>query len=338
MVETAADTERNGKFDEGNRLARSQLLSGDLIIGLIGYAGAGCTDVYKRLNTFLEEDSFETHRIKLSDCIVEFSKVPTPDADKSNGKAQLDRAERLQDLRDKLRKQYHGEAVASLAIRRIREIRKKSSKKRRAIILDSLKHPAEVDLLRIVYERSFLLVGVYCGKEIRLTRLKGKFYGVNENSLKKFMKRDERDPESSLGQQVRKAFHQADFFLDNGVSTTEGHARKYDSDLQRFVKIMEGGSLIRPNAEETAMYSAYSAAQRSSCLSRQVGAAIANSEGEVISTGTNEVPSFGGGVYHDGHRKEENRCFKWKLWKREDVDNAQGLEKPCCHNTRKKMN
>jgi deoxycytidylate deaminase len=38
---------------------------------------------------------------------------------------------------------------------------------------------------------------------------------------------------------------------------------------------------------------------QSACLSRQVGAALVDSEGNVVSTGTNEVPRAGGGVYSD---------------------------------------
>jgi deoxycytidylate deaminase len=322
--------------DEGNTLDPSKLLSGDLVIGLIGYAGAGCTDVYKRLDFFLKAHGFETHRVKLSDGIANCSNDPSLKAELKSGEDKLVRAVRLQDLGDTLRAQYNSEAVASLALREIKQIRSVASVKRRAIIVDSLKHPAEIDLFKIVYERSFLLIGVYCGKDTRLARLQDKFFGVEDEKIENFMKRDERDPNSVFGQQVRKAFHQADFFLDNGVNAKGGHARDYDTDLRRFVAIMDGGVLVRPNADETAMYSAYSAAHRSSCLSRQVGAAITNEKGEVISTGVNEVPAFGGGVYHGGHDGEANRCFKWKWWEKVEGSTPSVHQFPCCHNTRKK--
>ncbi|GJD74113.1 tRNA-specific adenosine deaminase [Methylobacterium goesingense] len=48
------------------------------------------------------------------------------------------------------------------------------------------------------------------------------------------------------------------------------------------------------------MYLAKSASLRSSDLSRQVGAAIFSSSGEVISLGSNEVPRAGGGTYWTG--------------------------------------
>ncbi len=54
---------------------------------------------------------------------------------------------------------------------------------------------------------------------------------------------------------------------------------------------------MRPTPAESAMYAAYGAQLRSSCLSRQVGAALVDATGTVVSTGTNEAPCAGGGVY-----------------------------------------
>ena len=61
------------------------------------------------------------------------------------------------------------------------------------------------------------------------------------------------------------------------------------------------------------MYAAFGAAFRSACLSRQVGAAILDAEGNLLSTGTNDVPNYGGGLYQsrtDGSQNADNRCFK----------------------------
>lgn len=56
------------------------------------------------------------------------------------------------------------------------------------------------------------------------------------------------------------------------------------------------------------MYAAYSASLRSACLSRQVGAAIADDEGNVLSTGCNDVPEFRGGLYN-AESDNDMRCF-----------------------------
>jgi deoxycytidylate deaminase len=58
------------------------------------------------------------------------------------------------------------------------------------------------------------------------------------------------------------------------------------------------------------MYIAQGAAIRTACLSRQVGACLVDRNGNVISTGTNEVPRAGGGVYGSGFSDEpdDGRC------------------------------
>jgi deoxycytidylate deaminase len=52
------------------------------------------------------------------------------------------------------------------------------------------------------------------------------------------------------------------------------------------------------------MVLAYGASLRSAQLARQVGAVVLSSDGEVIATGANDVPRFGGGLYWPG---EEDR-------------------------------
>lgn len=53
------------------------------------------------------------------------------------------------------------------------------------------------------------------------------------------------------------------------------------------------------------MFHAQGAALRSADLSRQVGAAIANEDGEIVALGTNEVPKGGGGLYWDGDEEDK---------------------------------
>lgn len=57
---------------------------------------------------------------------------------------------------------------------------------------------------------------------------------------------------------------------------------------------------------------------RSACLSRQVGASLIDNVGNLISTGANEAPRAGGGVYGEDS-SDDHRCFQ--------MDDAK------CHNT-----
>ena len=66
------------------------------------------------------------------------------------------------------------------------------------------------------------------------------------------------------------------------------------------MELVFGNTLHTPTKDEYCMFLATGAALRSAELGRQVGAAIATDEGEVIAVGTNEVPKVGGGQYWTG--------------------------------------
>jgi deoxycytidylate deaminase len=55
-----------------------------------------------------------------------------------------------------------------------------------------------------------------------------------------------------------------------------------------------------PTKDEFALFEAVGAARLSAEPGRQVGAALANPQGEIIALGTNEVPRPGGGIYREG--------------------------------------
>src|SRR5260221_12491918 len=80
---------------------------------------------------------------------------------------------------------------------------------------------------------------------------------------------------------------------------------------------MTAAEVVRPTIAETAMHDAFGAAMQSACLSRQVGAALLDQAGNVIATGTNEVPRAGGGVYGESfhHEPEDHRCAYQKMGK-----------------------
>ena len=114
------------------------------------------------------------------------------------------------------------------------------------------------------------------------------------------------------------AFHLSDFFLDNTESrfiaddeTQPNRAWNINDNLGRLIRLVTHRRIERPTIDETAMFAAWGAGMRSSCLSRQVGAAILNARGNVIATGTNEVPKAGGGVYGTefGAEVQDDRCF-----------------------------
>jgi deoxycytidylate deaminase len=103
---------------------------------------------------------------------------------------------------------------------------------------------------------------------------------------------DERgDPD---GQRVIECYPHADYVLD---------CTSYDtltSSAERLVRVYFGSPFISPSVDEYCSYIENAASYRSLDLSRQVGAAIAGENCEIISMGCNEVPKAGGGTYWSG--------------------------------------
>ncbi|MEJ6479293.1 MAG: deaminase [Octadecabacter sp.] len=117
---------------------------------------------------------------------------------------------------------------------------------------------------------------------------------------------------------MSKTAHSSDFFVRNDRENKE----RLLEVLGRFLEIVFGVTVHTPTLDESGMYAAVSAANKSACLSRQVGAAIYSKSGELLSVGWNDVPKAGGGLYSDDDGKNDHRCFKWR-----DCS---------CHNDRKK--
>lgn len=315
-------------------------LSKELVIGIVGFAGSGCSTAVKRLQLLLEVAHYDVEVVKLSTLIArQFSDRATTEVGSGVhlGPTRFARARELQNLGDELRKAHGNHAVAALAVREIMTLRGDAvpGERKLAVILDSVKHSDEVKLLQNVYGQSFRLVATHCEPPNRERRLIGeqmtvaKYRGVDPAEVRRYMERDEKDVGNRHGQQVRDAFHLADFFIDNNETSQEGE--NLTEDLRRFTNLLLGTGLVRPTRAERAIKHAYAAARQSSCLSRQVGAALTAEDGTVVSTGTNDPPAFGGGVY-DEDSPEDNRCSAWTF------NGEGGLRFVGCHNTRKKIN
>jgi deoxycytidylate deaminase len=118
--------------------------------------------------------------------------------------------------------------------------------------------------------------------------------------------------EIAHGQTVLDTFTNADCFLRIDLDTDSQIAAR----VERFIHLILWTQVITPTSGETAMYFAASAAGNSACLSRQVGAAVTDSSGEVVAVGWNDVPRFGGSLYmadpeNDPQSNHDKRC--WNL-------------------------
>ncbi|MFT4149223.1 MAG: deaminase [Paracoccaceae bacterium] len=168
----------------------------------------------------------------------------------------------------------------------------------RAYIIRQLKRPHEIDILRRVYGRKFIQVSVVVSEAEQLESVASMIsrddpaMGRDEigEESRRLVARDREEVNIKFGQRLINAYHSADVFI--GGSVTE-----VAKQTERFMQAFFGSNYISPTRDELGSYFAKAASLRTLDLSRQVGAAILNETGDIISIGCNEVPRPGGGNY-----------------------------------------
>lgn len=293
--------------------------SPELVIALSGPVGSGVQHVRDVLTRTLKAHGYEVVLVKVSDNFRPLAKelgIADPTA-KIDG--EFDRISKFQDLGNSLRRALGDDLGAQVALNTIALDRaarhpgkdvKDIHPERVAYVIDQLKNPRETMLLRDVYGNMFYLVGVLSGYERRKQNLIASMSGPDAETL---IERDRAEADGG-GQQLEKTLKLADYFVRN----SHDNIQELAAPIERFIGLVHGKNGVTPTVNERGMYAAYSAALRSACLSRQVGAAIVDEQGNIISTGCNDVPKAGGGLYETGgvdHRcvfREGGICFNDK--------------------------
>lgn len=170
-----------------------------------------------------------------------------------------------------------------------------------AYIINSLKHPDEVSLLRKVYGQGFYLFGIHSDKIRRINYLKND-KGISQKNATELVAIDE-DEIIKHGQKTRDTFHLSDFYLNFGKNDDQ-----VKNTIQRFLELIFSHPYRNPTFDEFAMYMAFSSSIRSGDLSRQVGAVISKNR-QIIATGANEVPAAGGGHYWSEINEDTGQVF-----------------------------
>lgn len=284
----------------------------ELVFGLIGPTGVDLNQVSKSLRNQLKGIGYQVVEVRLSKLIHPFLRKSF------HPSSEYDRIDQLMTAGTLLRKQTsQADIVARLGIAEIRQNRGKISGNELtpptsgvAYIVRSFKRPEEVDLFRTVYGKAFNLISVFSPRQKRIDHLRQKFEAENgidqtetaEQKAIRLINRDFRE-DAKLGQKVSKTYPLADFFLSNN------NYKNINYQVSRLVKLIFGYPYISPTKDEQGIFFAHAAAMRSLDLSRQVGAAITNHDGDIVSTGCNEVPKFRGGLYWEDDA-DPNRDFE----------------------------
>lgn len=252
--------------------------NGQLVVGLTGTFGSGCSTVRKSL-------------IKLGFtpfCLSDYIRKEYEDTTGNSGEKAPKKD--LQDLGDKMRKEHGTEHIATLAT-----IDADKISKEHPLVFDSIRNIGEVNYLRKKYER-FFLIAVDCVPEKRWQRIKEEHYyskGENENDFWIDEKRDKSDDKSKFGQSVDLCVEDADIVINNKVDYQDEDIAidNLKGKIAQYIGLMKGDLNITPSSLERNMAVAYTASLSSKCVKRRVGAVIVDEQNNtIISVGYNENP------------------------------------------------
>jgi dCMP deaminase len=230
-----------------------------MILGVAGLNGAGKGEVVR----FLAARSFDPH--SLSDVIRE----------ELRARGLAETRERMIEIGRALREAEGPGALAERLSRRLAPDRNH--------VIDSIRHPAEVEVLRRRSER-FQLLWVEAAEATRLARIRARARPGDPESQEQLRELEGRELGSpdAAAQQLLAVRELAEIAIANDGSLEELHAA-----LQRLL----GRSLYfeRPSWDEYFMSIARVVATRSNCVKRKV-AALITLDRRIISTGYNGTP------------------------------------------------
>lgn len=278
----------------------------ELVFGIVGQIGSNIDAIIEYLSDSLRQVEYYPCVVHLTQALDRLKPAPAIDATAYD--------KRYHSLIEKAdgfcREAESHAALAGIAISEIRRLRKEFNVTAQrpedvpapgtAYVVRQLKRPQEIELLRKTYGRKFVLISVYLEQDERLSQIADKIQHFDSTPIERddaekraseLISRDASEVENEYGQRVADIFHQADVILVGKKDNSTKEA------VDRFIRALFGHNGVSPTKSEYGMYAATSASLRSLDLSRQVGASIFSSKGELISQGCNEVPKPFGGTY-----------------------------------------
>jgi deoxycytidylate deaminase len=301
-VEVSADLVDQPKLAEvveEKKFLSQKYEDSEIVIGLVGAIGTQYQTVKDILRQRLEMIfKYEVEDIKISKAIIE--KLPNFNPPETVGSESYERINNLMNAGNNIRKSSKNNAILALgAASYIHEHRTDRGTLRKAYIIESLKHPDEIKALREIYGQGFYLIGVYSDINHR-TRYLTKELNMSDEEANKLISKDENDADGGHGQHTSDTYHLSDFYADVNYNS-----EKLKQSIFRFLDIVFGSPHLTPLFEEYSMFMAFTASLRSADLSRQVGAVLTKDE-DIIATGANDIPKYGGGLYWPYYDEKEN--------------------------------
>lgn len=266
----------NSSFER--KYLTSGVNEGELIIGVVSAVGTESKHVIEPLKDRLQGFGYIVEEIRVSSILPSFE----------SGN-EYERIRHFMTAGDSLRDKSQNNAILASGVAKEIATKRLCGSEKRAYIVNSLKHPSEVELLRKIYADGFYLVGIHADIKRRHKYLTDD-KACTQQQAEELIKIDE-DESFDHGQKTRDTYHLADFFLNLGRNNDQ-----VKNMLQRFLELIFSHPYKNPTFDEFAMFMAFNSSVRSGDLSRQVGAIISR-ERQIVATGANDVPQSGGGQY-----------------------------------------
>lgn len=180
-------------------------------------------------------------------------------------------------------------------IKIIRRMNRHKNNKKNYFVIDAIRNPMEIHFFREKYA-AFYLIAINCSDKDREDRLLNSDFTrtqIREIDKKENPQGDFLESEANFfGQNIKICISMAEFYINNSEkkksTTKESGYMRYQ--LTRMVSLIQHPGLVKPSSYEMLMQIAVTAATRSGCLSRNVGAVVSDSQCEPLAIGWNCVP------------------------------------------------
>lgn len=274
----------------------------EIVIGIVSPVGTSLDSTLDSLKSQFEFKKFKFQHIKISSLFPDVASLLGYDGLKPQKKS--DRIDSYITFGNYIRDNIGSKVWGIFAMSELSSLRSQTDDHFEGVVyvIDQLKTEDELIVLREMYGARFFQISVYSARDIRVDNLAktiardhrrrdgNRFRGIAEELIV----RDEDEVDQPNGQKVGKIFQYADLVVNDDLTQ---NSTGVPEQIKKFVELLFGYNGYSPNHLEYGMYLAHSAALRSLDLSRQVGAAIFLSSGEIAALGSNEVPKAGGGTY-----------------------------------------
>lgn len=219
------------------------------------------------------------------------------------------------------------------------------------IVVDAVRNPLELVYLRDKFSACYAIAVTAPDKDRKERLIKSGMSGRDVDALdsREYSKKSLSEYQKFVSQNVKDCIQRSDLFIGNagGADDYESSVKSLGNQIIKYVALMLRPGLITPTRDERCMQLAFVSRLNSGCISRQVGAAVADRAGSIKAVGWNDVPkgqvscllrdvsdlvSKDESVYSDYERK--NVAFRnfvgEKFSRRKMVRELNGLTCPYC--------